>query len=782
MTSEYSTELSTLFAGPQAQQALPTRTINVKRMLRMRMKSMLLVFVVVLIPAVPLAWLSVPIRYTATAQIECAATRPIIIEEVGSTGNYGLFMQTQRQKIAGPSIMSKVAEDPSILALEWLRNQPDPMYYLLSNITVSNKGGTELLTVEFSAPNPADAKTVVATVCNVYLRTFASSEESEGTDRLTRLGELKRDLTEQIIREQNLIKTMRDAIDSPYAYNDPVSETPEMVSLLAASAKTDDDRAREQGIIRQKEELIAQIQEIQKAYAASPTTEVLTLNIEDAVRRDTRVTQMRQSLSLAELEVTKQSDIYQGDQPQLVAAERSRNSIQSELEKATIEARGDALESSLALAQQELAGSQSLLKSFELQSEALAKEIVDQRKKDSELNQRLGSVQAKLKVVEQLEKTLDRVEQKIDQIEVERDAPARVRLASEASAPTTPDRDKQYQMVILAIAASLCAGLGFGALREFMDQDIRSSQDMAYITKLPVLAAVPHASVDRIPASAPVALLAAEYPESTTADEYRRILTRIIYPPEGAGEINTCLIVSPSRGDGKTSLATNLAISLAQANRRVLLVDISSRHPSIERCFDLEPDDGLSEILVDNVDPSSVYRETEFPNLYVLGPGHHGRELVGKLASREIGEFFEAAESQFEHVIIDTPPSLYMSDAKLLAPIVDGVIVVIGAGVTKIGMIRRCLQDMALIGANVVGLVINGVRPYRGGYLDRNLSMYYSYSEGRQERRGKGPHVTDAKFKEEETPMMMLLDEGLPAPDSQDADVEQDETPGRRGL
>jgi Mrp family chromosome partitioning ATPase len=128
-----------------------------------------------------------------------------------------------------------------------------------------------------------------------------------------------------------------------------------------------------------------------------------------------------------------------------------------------------------------------------------------------------------------------------------------------------------------------------------------------------------------------------------------------------------------------------------------------------------------------------LVRATEFPNLFVLGPGLRGSELVGKLASRDIVEFLEHAEETFEHVIIDTPPSLIMSDAKLLAPIVDGVIAVAGVGISTIGMLRRCLNELQQGGANVLGVVLNGIRPTRGGYMSRNVEQYYAYSEGRTE-------------------------------------------------
>jgi capsular exopolysaccharide synthesis family protein len=282
----------------------------------------------------------------------------------------------------------------------------------------------------------------------------------------------------------------------------------------------------------------------------------------------------------------------------------------------------------------------------------------------------------------------------------------------------------------LAFLASLGLAVVIGLWRELTDKQIRSPQDVISLTGLPVLAAVPHASIDKTHAKQDgTLLLTAQEPGSTSADQFRRILTRIIYPPEGSAELNTCLVVSPGRSDGKTSLACNLATALAQAGRRVLLVDINARNPKVEEAFGMEPGPGLGEVLFGNREPNDIVRQTEYGNLFIIGPGTQRDAVVGKLASRDMVAFLEQAEQAFDHVIIDTPPALLMADAKLLAPVVDGVVVVIGVGASTTGMTQRCLNDLRQIGSNVIGVVLNKVQPTRGGYLRRNLDQYYDYME-----------------------------------------------------
>jgi Mrp family chromosome partitioning ATPase len=118
-------------------------------------------------------------------------------------------------------------------------------------------------------------------------------------------------------------------------------------------------------------------------------------------------------------------------------------------------------------------------------------------------------------------------------------------------------------------------------------------------------------------------------------------------------------------------------------------------------------------------------RVTQFETLHVLGPGLRSQDLVELLASKEMADFLNGAEDLFDHIIIDTPASLLMAEARLLAPQVDGMIVVVGSDVSTFGMLRRCLDTMSETGGSVLGIVMNGLRQTPGGYLRRNLDLFY---------------------------------------------------------
>ena len=138
-------------------------------------------------------------------------------------------------------------------------------------------------------------------------------------------------------------------------------------------------------------------------------------------------------------------------------------------------------------------------------------------------------------------------------------------------------------------------------------------------------------------------------------------------------------------------------------------------------------------------------------------------EVIGKLASREMVEFLEKAEESFEHVIIDSPPTLLMADAKLLAPVVDGVIMVVGAEVSSLGMVRRALTELQQIGSNVIGVVLNRAKHVAGGYMRDNLEKFYNYNKETADTTPAldqpGAEATPASIDGEELPTMILLED-----------------------
>jgi capsular exopolysaccharide synthesis family protein len=176
----------------------------------------------------------------------------------------------------------------------------------------------------------------------------------------------------------------------------------------------------------------------------------------------------------------------------------------------------------------------------------------------------------------------------------------------------------------------------------------------------------------------------------------------------GERPIRTVMVTSPDAGDGKTALATNLAIALAQLGTRgVLLIDANLRHPELHQLLGVPRRPGLSAFLTGQAELPAVLSATDIDNLYVIPAGRMPDNPAELLASPRLHQALEVLSEQFTHVVIDTPPLSGLSDALNLAPRLDGVVLVLRHGRSERALAQAAVQRLLLVQANVLGVVVN---------------------------------------------------------------------------
>lgn len=731
--------------------------LDIKRMFRLWMPLMRNVFIVLVIPLVAAAWFVVPAKYTATAEIRFLSSAPVVMQfpeayrETASS--YDKFLNTQISLITGNTILSRVLNDPGIQALPSIAKAPDPLEMLKSCVNVRIQRNSELVSITCSLPEQESPKKILDKVIAEYMDYALNEEATQGSDRLNVLTK------ERDSRQMELEMQLQQIVDLQKKMGVPIVgmntlETQEGDQYRENMLRAEEEVARGESEAAGIDSQLEKIKDLREANKKAPETPLFEYGIEDRVAADPQVNALRADVARSEAELAHISTRMLEASPQRKAEEKRLASYKSSLGKVEQTARGGALDSVQA--------------QYEEKRNSLAKTIQESKARKDKLeealnayNQRVENATSRLSELEELKQKanetrtlLEDVRRAITQVAMESKAPARVQLASQPFMPAGGPDYKQ-RLLVMALMAAVAAFLGLtaGLMRELLDQHVRSPQDVLRITRLPVIGTIPHVREDRqLPKKVSMPLVMAEHPQSTTADEYRRVLVRFLYPDESRVEMKTTVIASASKGDGKTSLSCNIALALSQANRRVLLVDVSERRPSLEKCFHLDRGPGLAEILHEERDPEELVRHTGFKNVYVLGPGSDREELGSKLASREMSRFLEWAEKNFDHVILDTPPTLIMSDAKFVAPIADGVVLVVGVGVSTRGMVRRCILEMRQAGANIQGLVLNGLKRTRGGYMNKNVEAYYGYGQ----EHGSGAREKPYKYTRAESTVVVV--------------------------
>jgi capsular exopolysaccharide synthesis family protein len=212
---------------------------------------------------------------------------------------------------------------------------------------------------------------------------------------------------------------------------------------------------------------------------------------------------------------------------------------------------------------------------------------------------------------------------------------------------------------------------------------------------------------------------------SSIAEAYRSLRTSVLLSTAG-NPPKTILFTSGCPAEGKTTTVINTAISLAQLGASVLIVDADLRKPALQKGFNIKRGPGLSTYLSRHVDIEPMIQRVQIPNLSLLPCGPippNPAELIG---SERMKEMLRALGTQYDHILIDSPPLMYVTDPVILSTLVDGVIIVVHGGKSSRDVVRQSRQMLANVGAKIFGVVLNNVNHSHKSYGD---SYYGSYSE-----------------------------------------------------
>ncbi|MBX3180659.1 MAG: AAA family ATPase [Candidatus Hydrogenedentes bacterium] len=732
MSRDFSTVVDD-FASEKKTPAVSPLHFDFKRFLSLRLPGVILVGVILAIPLAIAGWFLTPVEFTASAQILYRSTSGGIVERSArSLGDYDKFVNTEIAKITGDNVLLKVLQHPEITALPSIRAASDRLTYLKGRITARIVPRSELVNVTCTMENRDEALKVLEVVVDIYEEQAMNAEREEGSVKLIALNERIRAKETELAEQRQRIRLKEGAIGAiagSVLPQDSLEAQQYRASMLDAESRV---KSAENNVAA-AEDMIARIQAHQTAQRANPSSPIYEFGVETLVGRDARVAALQQELVRLENEAAMLRENLKEGHPRLLALNRQLDPMRANIARQEALARTDALNVVLSQAEEDLKAAQRRVED-EKRNVAQTTEryniyLETERDKAEQASEQVAELQQLREEAALDSQLLTTWRTQVQNMQLEEEAPARVRVVTEPYAPFTQGVARKLLMAFAGFVAGLGAGVAFGVLRELLDQQIRTPRDLARVSRLPIVASIPHLSEDQIPGDADAALVVAQHPNSIIADEYRRVLARILFPEDNAAEISSLMVVSARPGEGKTSLACNVAIALEQASRRVLLMDLNGQRPSVEKAFGLPPGPGLSDLMRGDCDQEDAIRGTAFDNLGIIGPGTRPNELAGHLASRDMMDFLEWADEHFDHIILDAPPLMLMSDAKLLAPAIDGVVFVVGAGSATLGVTSRCLRDLDLLRANTIGLVLSGLRNMRGGYLRHNRNLFYEYKD-----------------------------------------------------
>ncbi len=308
-----------------------------------------------------------------------------------------------------------------------------------------------------------------------------------------------------------------------------------------------------------------------------------------------------------------------------------------------------------------------------------------------------------------------------------------------AVAPTRPIRPNVLQNTGLAALIGLLLSTGGIIIYDLLDDTIKSPEEITRKFKLPVMG-----SITVFKNTTGEELITLFEPRSPVSESFRALRSNVQYASVDH-PLHTLLVTSAAPSEGKTTVTSNLAVVLAQIGRHVTVVDADLHRPRVHRVFKNEIAPGLSSLFVQSsTHINGARQQTVQDSLSVIAAGELPPNPSELLGSNKMRDILDAICEDADIVLLDTPPLLAVSDTMALAPLVDGVLVVIRPDITKMSALKEALQQLADVKANVIGVVLNRVDhkgTRYGYYYGSHYSKRYNYSK--YENQSEGPSALE---------------------------------------
>jgi capsular exopolysaccharide synthesis family protein len=691
-----------------------------------RRTTVLATFLGTLALSVGYLFVATPI-YTASAHLYIEQNAPKVATDAqGYTQKDDNFLPTQVEIIRSAPILQVALDQVNWSKLRMFKKvEGDPLDWLWRNggfkVEVGKKD--DIISVTMDSAYPQEAAKFVNAVVDGFVSYQSNKKRGTGTDMVRILESQKKEVEAELdARTQAMLKFKTENGALSFKDQDKGNIILERLASLSTTLTATE-------LIRV--DLESQYEQAKKVLAT-----------QDSITRFVQSQQLRQKdwgdhsydalsgeLTQARVKLAAFGGGTDSNNPHVKALQLYVNELERRLhekERAMAEANEADISQQLTAATQK--------------EQSIRATLEEQQLKATELNVKNAEYDRLAADVDRVQKQSDLLDARIKEVRLNsQDAGSlSVNVLAPARVETEPSKPKHSFVLAVGGLLGLLLGAGMALLKDYRDKSLRSVDDGATVLGIPVVGMVPHMSAAMsLTARAQVVH---RDPMSEAAEAYRTIRTSLHFG--ATGEIRTMLVTSPTPGDGKSTVASNLAIALSQAGHRTLLIDADMRRPTQHRAFEMEPETGLSTVLAGACCLEDAAVETGIEGLTLLPAGpipHNPSEMLSNI---RFEEFLQVASETFDRVVIDSPPVLPVADAKVIGASVDAVMLVVRIDKSDRKASAVALDGLHSVGANVFGWVANDMSASRqmgyGGYYGK----YYGNGQpptGSESGRKLGP-------------------------------------------
>jgi capsular exopolysaccharide synthesis family protein len=646
-----------------------------------------------------------PPAHEVSAIVHVSAAGPDIL---GSTktgmGEFAMYQQGQKALITGRLVIAAALRDPKIRELRIVRQQSEPVSWLQRELKVDFKSGPEYMRLTLKGDNPEELETLVSAIVDAYLKDYATREDKKLREHLAQLRELQEKLQDNI-RQKNERMKKKAALGG--------STSPDVVALQQKYAS--EELAENQKVLLEVKSKLGEV-ELQVAAHKAHETGIKDWKVpEAAIEQELRKDSVLQGLIVKKgdlekkLEELVQKAVGGRDAPALkpqvrevegaqAAIDSRRASIRNQIIAFLREQGMENLKTTLSQANERA----EFLKKREEQLETKVKELQNKTTKGV-INQ--IDLEHEKQELAQVAKLAEQVGSRAETLAIEVDAPKRVTLVEEAHAVQEDPVKRRMKAAGAGGIGTFLLVLGLVAWREYRFRRVDEGRELTHELSLPLIGTVPALPQRRTGLGGRAAVYRElRGPLMESIDCTR---TRLVHATSVDG-VRVVMVTSAVPREGKTSLSSHLAASLARGGYRTLLIDGDLRLPSLHRVFELEPGPGLAEVLRVEAHFSQVIRQTEVSGLFVMPAGGPDLRAIQALSQHRLGNLIERLRKDYQYIVIDSAPILPVVDSLLLGHHVDGVIVSVLREISQIPVVRLACDRLTSLNIRLLGAVLNG--------------------------------------------------------------------------
>ncbi len=650
-------------------------------------------------------------QYMSRSLLQVDTIEPVIIKNAATSQSrrfmadeYDVYKLTQAQLIKSSFVLTAALRNPhkEVVAFNKKMTEGKALTYLQDEVRVDYPGKAEIMEISLTSGDRGLDVALVNAVVRAYLDEIVEKEKNQKRLRLNELDTAYSSKDEEVRRRLTNLKNLADELGTVDLKAASLKQQLVMQELSAARR----DLLRQQFETRQA---VGQMQAQQSLYDLIADQEISDGEVKAYLRNDPAYKELfrEQQYKMIDLAYLKSTVRNHADSPHLDKFMRDYQAVQAQVEGMSGEVREEIRDKSRSELRRVITKLEAQA-AFLSEQEPELKKAVEMRRAEA---QRLSEFSVDLEMmrteIDNIKNVQAGIAREREQLSVELQAVSRIRVRQEAESQNTPaNAAARIALSVVTMVFGFCLPGGLIVWWDSQMRRINSADDVSVGLGLDVLGSIPVIPA-RIMQSLGSPTRKHNLWQTRLAESIDGVSARLLRKAD-QDESRVVLVTSAIAGEGKTSLATQLAMSLARNNRRTVLVDFDLRRPAFDGVFGLPLEPGVCEALRGESDVVEVVRETGAENLFVVTAGRYDRLSLTALANAAAGTLLAKLREEYEFVVIDSSPILPVADTRFVSQHVDTVILSVFRDVSRSDKIAAACEILEAFGVEHVEAVVTG--------------------------------------------------------------------------